>query len=101
MAIDLASFPFARQGQVPSEADTVRLNAVAGTEYMVAPASEDRAYLMIRNTTGGKLVYYYQAGDDANGFTLNPQDTARLVNRMPTYIKVVTSGVVCIDIGLG
>lgn len=101
MAVTLASFPFARQGQVPAEADTTKMAVVAGAEYLIAPASDDRAYILLRNTTGAKLVYYYQAGDDANGFTLNPQDTARIINRMPTYIKPQASGEVCIDIGIG
>jgi|GEM_PF-4206510 len=101
MGVNLASFPFARQGQVPAEADTIKMNVVAGTEYPIAPASEDRAYILLRNYTGGDLLYYYEAGDDANGFILKPYDTARLVNRMATYIKPVSSGTVCIDIGIG
>lgn len=101
MAVELASFPFARQGQVPAEATTQKLAVVAGNEYMIAPASDDRAYILLRNTTNAKLVYYYISGDDINGFTLNPQDTARIVNRMTTYIKCLASGNVCIDIGVG
>jgi len=101
MALDLASFPFARQGQVPADADTYTLSLVAGTEYPILPASEDRAYVLLRNLTGGTLLYYYSAGNDANGFTVKPFDTVRIVNRMPIFIKGASSGTVCYDVGIG
>ena len=101
MATDLASFPFARQGQVPAEATTTEMNITAGAEYEIASESETRSYILLRNLTSGVLRYYYFAGADFQGFTVKPFDTVRIVNRMAVYIMGAVDGKVCFDVGNG
>lgn len=101
MSIALASFPSARNDQVPADAKTQKFNAVAGVELLIENNSTTRAYFEFRNMTSAKLVYYYEAGDQANGFTIMPYEYKRIVNRKFVYVTTEASGVIDTDISLG
>lgn len=97
----LASFPSSRNQQVPADPHTFKLPVVAGTELLIAVASDTRAYLELRNLTGMDLVYYYEAGDDANGFPVKHLEYKIIVNKGAIYVKALTSGFIAIDTANG
>lgn len=97
----LASFPSSRNQQVPADPHTLRVAVVADTEILVAPASDVRAYLEIRNLTGADLVYYYESGDDANGFPVKNYEYKIIVNKGAVYVKPLSSGFIAIDVANG
>lgn len=102
MSTRLASFPFARNNQIPADAQTfiTAINSAGPTQ--IALESEGRAYLLLRNTTSYTVRYFYNVGDYAVGFILKPQDTARIVNKKAVYVQAESgSGNVCYDIGIG
>jgi len=102
MTTRLASFPYARNGQIPKDAQTYQsaINNVSPT--LISPASEARAYILLRNTTSSTIRYFYSVGDYSVGFILKPQDTVRIVNKKAVYVQSETSsGTVCYDIGIG
>lgn len=102
MSTRLASFPFARQNQIPAGADTFRLTLNAGTPVVISAPSEDRAYILLRNISNSKIRYFYNTSDFANGMVLNPGDTARIVNRQEVSVQIESgSGDICYDIGIG
>lgn len=101
MSIPLASFPSARNDQVPADAKTEKFPVTAGVEAIISPVADTRAYFELRNMTNAKLVYYYTSGDQANGFTVMPFEYKRIVNRKAVYIMPDASGIVDTDISVG
>lgn len=102
MSTRLASFPFARNGQIPADAQTYITAVNSSGETQISPNMDDRAYILLRNTTTSVLRYFYNSGDYAIGFTLKPQDTIRIVNRRSVFVQLETgSGNICYDIGIG
>lgn len=102
MSTRLASFPFARNGQVPADATTLVFAVNSAGPTQIALESEGRAYLLLRNTTGSTIRYFYQIGDYAVGFILKASDTARIINKKAVWVQCETgSGSVCVDIGNG
>jgi hypothetical protein len=102
MSTRLASFPYARNGQIPKDAQTYSSSVNSGAPTLISPASEARAYILLRNTTGSTIRYFYNVGDYAVGFILKPQDTVRIVNKKAVYVQSESStGNICYDIGVG
>lgn len=102
MTTRLASFPNARSGQVPADAQTLQLAVNSAGPTLLTASSDARAYILLRNTTGAVLRYFYDVGDYAVGFILKPQDTVRIINRKAVHLQLESgAGVVCADIGIG
>lgn len=101
MSIPLASFPSARNDQVPADAQTLKIPVVANVETQITNTTEGRAYFEFRNMTSGPLVYYYEPGDQANGFTVFPNEYKRIVNRKSVYVTSQGSGMIDTDISIG
>jgi hypothetical protein len=101
MGTPLASFPSSRNAQVPADPNVFRIAVVADTELMIAPSSDTRAYLEVRNITGAELVYYYISGDAVNGFPVKNGEYKRIINKGSVFVKPINSGFIAIDIANG
>lgn len=102
MSSRLASFPFARNGQIPKDAQTYWSAVNNSGPTLISPNSESRAYILLRNTSGSTIRYFYNIGDYTVGMILKPQDTVRIVNKRSVYVQSESgAGNVCYDIGVG
>ena len=102
MSTRLASFPSSRNNQIPADAKTYKFNVTDVAPVEISMPSNDRAYILLRNTTGNILRYFYEIGDYLVGMPLNPSDSVRIVNRKAVYIQLESgSGDASADIGIG
>jgi len=102
MTTRLASFPNSRNNQIPADAKTYKYAVDDTAPVQISMPSNERAYILLRNTTGTILRYFYNIGDYLVGMPLYPNDTVRIVNRKAVFIQTESgSGVASADIGIG
>ena len=102
MTTRLASFPSSRNNQIPAGAQTFKFPVDDTAPVLISGLSNERAYILLRNTTDNVLRYFYKVGDYAVGMPLNPSDSVRIVNREAVYIQTESgSGNASADIGIG